>query len=106
MRVDESGDHRAAAKIDRLRIGCDGHLLADPGDAAVPDRQRGGDDAPAVDELAVREDQVLVSRSLDRRGRCLRRRDRAATGESGRAGRRSPDQLAPRHRSVGHRASY
>src|SRR5688572_14751377 len=58
VRVEQTGNDRTSAKVDRARRRAGRPRLADTDDAAVPDRQRRSDEAAAIDESSVREQQI------------------------------------------------
>jgi hypothetical protein len=78
VRVDEPGHHRAAAEVDRPRIGRDRDLFSHRMDAPVAQRHHRGDHTAAVDEFAVDENNVAVPRPGGAGGGQLLCRGRAA----------------------------
>ena len=78
VRVEKTGDDGASTEVDRARIRGERARFADAGDAAVSNRQRRANLPAAIDELAVREDEIASEPALCGAARgllCYRRAD-------------------------------
>jgi hypothetical protein len=58
VRIEETGNHGSAAKVDSLCRWTDRLCLPDSQDSPILNGDHGRHNSPAIDEFAVREDEV------------------------------------------------